>query len=103
MLNDSQCWNAVLERDRSFDGRFFFGVVTTGVFCKPSCPSRRPLRRNVRFFEAPAEAEKAGLRACLRCHPTAAPDTAMQDLCRYIEEHCDQHLDLAELARRAGL
>ena len=103
MLNDSQCWTAVLHRDRSFDGAFYFGVVTTGVFCKPSCPSRHPLRRNVRFFELPADAEKAGLRPCLRCRPTTPPDTAMRDLCRYIEEHCDQRVSLATLAERAGL
>jgi AraC family transcriptional regulator of adaptative response/methylated-DNA-[protein]-cysteine methyltransferase len=103
MLSDTQCWNAIQARDPHFDGRFFFGVVTTGVYCRPSCPSRHPLRRNVRFFERTADAEQAGLRACLRCRPLSAPAAPMQDLCRYIEQHCDERLDLATLAVRAGL
>jgi AraC family transcriptional regulator of adaptative response/methylated-DNA-[protein]-cysteine methyltransferase len=103
MLSETQCWNAILTRDRRFDGRFFFGVVTTGVYCRPSCPSRHPLRSNVRFFSAPAEAERAGLRPCLRCRPLSDPAAAMEDLCRYIERHCGERLDLATLAARAGL
>ena len=92
-----------MARDRSFDGRFFFGVVTTGVYCRPSCPSRHPLRTNVRFFQAPAEAEQAGLRPCKRCRPLSDPAAAIADLCRYIERHCEDRLDLAALAARAGL
>lgn len=103
MLSDTQCWNAIQARDRSFDGRFFFGVVTTGVYCRPSCPSRHPLRRNVRFFRLPAEAEQAGLRPCLRCRPLTDPAAPMAEICRYIERHCDRPLDLATLAARAGL
>jgi AraC family transcriptional regulator of adaptative response/methylated-DNA-[protein]-cysteine methyltransferase len=103
MLSDSQCWDAIMARDRSFDGRFFFGVVTTGVFCRPSCPSRHPLRSNVRFFRQPAEAEQAGLRPCLRCRPLSNPTALMEDLCRYIERHSGERLDLATLAARAGL
>jgi AraC family transcriptional regulator of adaptative response/methylated-DNA-[protein]-cysteine methyltransferase len=103
MLSETQCWNALLARDRSFDGRFLFGVVTTGVYCRPSCSSRHPLRRNVRFFEVPSEAERAGLRPCLRCRPLSNPAAPIEDLCRYIEQHCDQRLDLATLAARAGL
>jgi AraC family transcriptional regulator of adaptative response/methylated-DNA-[protein]-cysteine methyltransferase len=103
MLDDTQCWNAILARDRSFDGRFFFGVITTGVYCRPSCSSRHPLRRNVRFFRLPADAERAGLRPCLRCRPLADPSAPIQDLCRYLEEHCDERPGLAVLAVRAGL
>jgi len=103
MLSETQCWNAVMARDRNFDGRFFFGVVTTGVYCRPSCPSRHPLRSNVRFFQAPAEAEQAGLRPCKRCRPLSDPAAAIADLCRYIERHCEERLDLATLAARAGL
>lgn len=103
MLSETQCWNAIQARDRNFDGRFFFGVVTTGVYCRPSCPSRHPLRRNVRFFELTAEAEQAGLRPCLRCRPLSGPSAPMQDLCRYIEQHSDERLDLAALAAHAGL
>ena len=69
VLNDDRCWQAVLQRDRHQDGEFFFGVKTTGIFCRPSCAARRPLRQNVRFYQTAEEAEKAGLRPCLRCHP----------------------------------
>lgn len=103
MLSETQCWNAIVARDRTFDGQFFFGVVTTGVYCRPSCPSRHPLRTNVRFFHAPAEAEQAGLRPCKRCRPLCDPAAAIADLCRYIERHCEERLDLANLAARAGL
>jgi AraC family transcriptional regulator, regulatory protein of adaptative response / methylated-DNA-[protein]-cysteine methyltransferase len=103
MLSETKCWDAIVARDRSFDGRFFFGVVTTGVYCRPSCPSRRPLRSNVRFFQLPAEAEQAGLRACLRCQPLSDPHAKIKDLCRYLEEHCDERPDLEALAERAGL
>ena len=103
MLSETQCWKAVMARDRSFDGRFFFGVVTTGVYCRPSCPSRHPLRTNVRFFQAPAEAEQAGLRPCKRCRPLSDPAAAIAGLCRYIEQHCEERIDLAILAARAGL
>ena len=87
MLNFEQCWNAVQHRDRGQDGRFFFGVTTTGVYCRPSCPSRHALRRNVRFYETPEEAERDGLRPCLRCHPleTAGPERQIREICRYIE------------------
>src|SRR5262249_55270412 len=107
MLNQDQCWQAVERKDRSFDGRFYFGVVTTGVYCRPSCPSRRPLRSNVRFYTTPAEAEHAGLRPCKRCRPLEEqPDTAadrIRELCRTIEAQPEGVLDLAELAARTGL
>src|SRR5438128_6537522 len=62
-------WHAVETKNREFDGAFYFAVQTTGVFCRPSCSSRRPKRQNVSFFMSPAEAEKAGFRACMRCKP----------------------------------
>lgn len=62
-------WAAVLRRDRSFDGRFVTGVLTTGIYCRPSCAARHPSRANVRFFSSGAEARAAGLRACKRCLP----------------------------------
>src|SRR5690348_14260390 len=70
--SDAARWQAVLQRDSSADGTFVFGVLSTGVYCRPSCPARRPLRKNVRFFTSPREAEGAGLRACLRCKPADA-------------------------------
>ena len=62
-------WRAVETKNAEFDGMFFFGVQTTGIFCRPSCSSKSPKRQNVTFFVTPTEAEKAGFRACLRCKP----------------------------------
>ncbi|GGA06466.1 bifunctional transcriptional activator/DNA repair enzyme protein Ada [Blastomonas marina] len=68
-IDDDIRWNAVLRRDRAFDGRFVTGVLTTGIYCRPSCAARHPARANVRFFASGAEARGAGLRACKRCLP----------------------------------
>ncbi len=68
-LTDDACWQAVIDNDADMDGRFIYGVMTTGVFCRPSCPSRRPRRENVRFFADVASARAATLRACKRCRP----------------------------------
>ena len=73
-LDEARAWTAVLERDRARDGAFVYAVASTGVFCRPSCPSRRPARRRVRFFADPAEAARAGFRACLRCAPEASDE-----------------------------
>ncbi len=70
MLDLEECWRAVENRDASADGRFFYGVRTTGVYCRPGCASRRPLRTNTAFFETTKAAEAAGFRACKRCRPT---------------------------------
>ncbi|HXO89450.1 MAG TPA: Ada metal-binding domain-containing protein, partial [Stellaceae bacterium] len=70
MLNFEECWTAVENRDAAADGSFFYGVRTTGVYCRPGCASRRPLRANTVFFETTAAAEAAGFRACKRCRPT---------------------------------
>jgi len=100
-------WRAILARDRESDGRFVFAVVTTGVYCRPSCPARRPLRRNVRCFPDPAAAEAAGFRACLRCRPgDQRPDPARR-LAEAAREVLDRHLDervtLARLASEVGV
>jgi AraC family transcriptional regulator of adaptative response / DNA-3-methyladenine glycosylase II len=73
VLDDDACYRAVAARDSRFDGRFFTGVLTTGIYCRPSCPSRTPLRRNVRFYATAAAAVAAGFRACRRCRPDALP------------------------------
>ncbi len=100
-------WKAVALRDASQDGRFVFAVVTTGIYCRPSCASRRPNRENVRFFAGPAEAEAAGFRACLRCRPAATePPEAVRAVRRavaFLEAHADTSVPLATLARVAGL
>lgn len=69
MIDDRSAWDAVQRRDRSFDGRFVTGVLTTGIYCRPSCAARHPARANVRFFADGAAARTAGLRACKRCLP----------------------------------
>ena len=69
MLNAEQCWSAVAARDPQTDGRFFYAVRTSGVYCRPGCPSRLPRRENVSFYETTAAAEAAGFRPCKRCRP----------------------------------
>jgi len=99
-------WDAVLAKDASHDGSFYYAVSTTGVYCRPSCPSRRPLRRNVTFFRRPEDAERAGFRACERCQPrenTPQQIRKVQEICRYIEEHLDAPLTLGALSRHFGL
>src|SRR5262249_1238535 len=87
-LNDETRWQAVVKRDASLDGTFVFAVSSTGIFCRPSCPAKRPRRENVRFFDNATTAEHAGYRACLRCRPKAAdgnPQSALvRAVCRYI-------------------
>jgi AraC family transcriptional regulator of adaptative response/methylated-DNA-[protein]-cysteine methyltransferase len=107
-LEMDQYWSAALTRDSAYDGRFYVGVLTTGIYCRPSCPARKPLRKNVRFYETPADAERDGLRACLRCRPLACtgldPATErVRALCRYLEQNCEQEISLASLAERAGI
>jgi AraC family transcriptional regulator of adaptative response / DNA-3-methyladenine glycosylase II len=69
------CYRALRARDARFDGRFFIGVKTTGIYCRPVCPARTPLRKNVTFFACAAAAESAGFRACRRCRPETSPGT----------------------------
>src|SRR5712692_1118792 len=68
-LNDAAQWNAVVGHDRTAEGLFVYAVRSTGVYCRPSCPSRRPRRDRVEFFDTPAAARDAGFRACKRCRP----------------------------------
>lgn len=68
-ITDDAAWAAVLRRDRAFDGRFVTAVLTTGIYCRPSCAARHPLRKNVRFFAGAQQAAATGLRACKRCRP----------------------------------
>ena len=109
VLDQEACWVALSNRDKSFDSRFYVGVLTTGVYCRPSCGSRRPNRENVRFFPSTSEAKKAGLRACLRCKPddVLSPSeitaTRISELCSYIREHCHEPLPLSVVSERVGL
>ena len=100
---DDKRWNAVVARDSSRDGEFVFAVSSTGVYCRPSCPARRPRRENVTFFTHPDRAEKAGFRACLRCRPRSISGDPQADsakeICRYIEQHLDEFITLARLGK----
>lgn len=107
-VDEERFWQAVLEREAALDGAFVYAVRSTGVYCRPICPSRRPRRDQVLFFARPAAAEQAGFRACLRCRPgqPAAPD-AHEDLvaraCRLIEASPEQPPTLDELGAAVGL
>ena len=106
-LRDERRWRAVRARDRNFDGAFVFGVRSTGIYCRPSCPARRPLRRNVVFFPVAEAAEGAGFRSCRRCRPReAAPRdreaARVRTVCRRIEAAADERLSLAALGAEVG-
>ena len=79
LLDDDQCYLALRTHDARFDGRFFVGVGTTGIYCRPVCTARTPLARNCRFFPSAAAAEAQGYRPCLRCRPELAPGYAVVD------------------------
>ncbi|BEU99842.1 bifunctional DNA-binding transcriptional regulator/O6-methylguanine-DNA methyltransferase Ada [Novosphingobium olei] len=102
-LDDEECWSAVLLRDRASDGRFVTGVLTTGIYCRPSCAARHPRRENVRFFADGAAARAAGLRPCLRCSPddVARDERAVLAAIAAIRS-AGQPLALADLAAQAG-
>jgi len=106
LLNAELCWTALSQRDRTQDGRFYYGVLTTGVYCRPSCPSRMPRRANVRFYDSCQAAEVDGFRPCLRCKPrdavSAQPEWVAR-LCRHIEANCTEPLPLHELNKISGL
>jgi AraC family transcriptional regulator of adaptative response/methylated-DNA-[protein]-cysteine methyltransferase len=101
-------WDAVAGRDRAMDGVFFYGVRSTGVYCRPSCPSRRPKPENVVFFRTRTGAERAGFRACKRCKPEReahndATSELVEKVCRYIDTHPDQPATLDTLSSAIGL
>jgi AraC family transcriptional regulator, regulatory protein of adaptative response / methylated-DNA-[protein]-cysteine methyltransferase len=101
-INAERAWQQLCERDRS--ARFFYAVTTTGVFCRPECKSRRPLRENVRFFETIVDAQNAGFRACKRCKPAnAAWGRPLELVRRHLESNLDRPVPLAELGRVADM
>src|SRR3989304_1806713 len=100
-------WQAVLARDRPSGGRFVYAVRSAGIYCRPSCPSRRPHRSRVEFFGLAALAERAGFRPCRRCKPERAaigdPTLELaQQVCRLIDERPDGDVSLQRLSREAG-
>src|SRR5947209_6449876 len=107
-VDETTAWNSVLNRDAAADDDFFYGVTTTRIYCRPSCPSRRPRRENITFFSSTEAAERAGFRACHRCHPNRpkAPHAAIQRARDYIDEHAgdlDERITLSLLSDHAGL
>jgi AraC family transcriptional regulator, regulatory protein of adaptative response / methylated-DNA-[protein]-cysteine methyltransferase len=103
---DAAKWRAVVARDASKDGTFVFGVRSTGIFCKPSCPARHPHIEQVLFFASPNDAERAGFRACLRCHPRGEVPTRtgqIQRVCDYVKANLDKKHTLSSLSLEAGL
>jgi AraC family transcriptional regulator of adaptative response/methylated-DNA-[protein]-cysteine methyltransferase len=103
MIDDNEAWAAVKRRDRAFDGRFVTGVLSTGIYCRPSCAARHPHRANVRFFADGAAARAAGLRPCKRCRPDEAGRDEAAVLAAIDEiKSSDGIPQLAELAQLAG-
>jgi len=104
---DEARWAAVRRRDADADGQFYYSVRSTGVYCRPSCPSRGALRANVAFHATPREAEAAGFRACLRCKPDQSPlaerhAAAVAQACRLIDA-AQEPPDLGSLAQAVGM
>src|SRR5580704_11720072 len=97
-------WQQVMARDARQDGQFVFAVRTTGIYCRPSCPSRRPRRDSVEFFPNPQEAERKGYRACLRCKPTQVSEQARYVArARQLLDAAETTLTLAQLSQRVGV
>jgi AraC family transcriptional regulator of adaptative response/methylated-DNA-[protein]-cysteine methyltransferase len=108
-MNEAVAWESVLHRDPTADDRLLYGVTTTGIYCRPSCPSRRPKRDNVAFFSSAEAAERAGFRACHRCRPDRAKvlDGSIERARKYIDQRLsqlsDQRITLELIAEQAGL
>ena len=99
-------WNAILKRDRCHDGRFVYAALTTGIYCRPSCPARHPNRRNTLIFTTSAEAEREGFTACLRCHPKShspcPAELGIRRVLEWIETHIQQPVTLGALSQVSG-
>ncbi|MCZ6745701.1 MAG: 3-methyladenine DNA glycosylase 2, partial [Acidobacteria bacterium] len=110
-LDPDICYRASASRDPRFDGRFFMGVTSTGIYCRPICPARQPRRANCLFFRYAAAAEAAGFRPCLRCRPESAPGTpawsgshaTVSRALRLIDQRALEHAGMDELATRLGV
>ena len=111
MIDDpDRCYQAAHSKDARFDGVFFIAVTSTGIYCRPSCPARPPMRKNVRFYPSAAAAQQAGFRACLRCRPDATPGSPQWNLradvvaraMRLIRDGIVDREGVAGLARRLG-
>ena len=108
VTNNPDMWNAVLARDASRDGSFVFAVRSTGIYCRPSCPARRPRREHVEFFPLPEAAEQEGFRACKRCKPRGAKSNdprsdLVRRICHAIDDHDEEHHHNERCGRADGL
>jgi AraC family transcriptional regulator, regulatory protein of adaptative response / methylated-DNA-[protein]-cysteine methyltransferase len=103
--NDEMRWQAVVNRNPALTERFLYGVLSTGVYCRPECPSRLPRRENVRFFDNLADAQASGLRACKRCQPDQSEpqQTLVDRICAHIDAHPEDDLSLTALSREFSL
>jgi len=107
-MSNPEMWNAVLARDGSRDGSFVFAVKSTGIYCRPSCPARRPRPEQVSFFQLPEAAESEGFRACRRCHPRRARTNdpkiqLVRQICHAIAEHDEEPQTLQTLSAETGV
>ena len=98
-------WHAVVNKDRHHDGKFVYAAITTGIYCRPSCPAPNPHRRNTLIFLTTAEAERQGYVACLRCHPNSLTpaEKSIKATLNYIEMNLDQIITLSILSQVSGL
>jgi AraC family transcriptional regulator of adaptative response/methylated-DNA-[protein]-cysteine methyltransferase len=111
MMDPARCYDAMTRRDPAADGVFFVAVRSTGIYCRPICPARLPLRRNVTFYRTAAAAQEAGYRPCLRCRPESAPDSpawlgslaSINRALRLIDEGALAEGDIETLATRLGM
>jgi AraC family transcriptional regulator, regulatory protein of adaptative response / methylated-DNA-[protein]-cysteine methyltransferase len=107
MPDHARCWRAVQERDKLFDGTFVTAVLTTGIYCRPSCPARHPKPENVRFYREPVEAERHGFRPCKRCKPhdvVIDPHlTLVREACALLDQQDEDALTLDVLGQRLGV
>ncbi len=88
-MTDEEKWNASLACDPACDGRFYYGVLTTGIFCRPSCKSKSPKRENVVFFDTPQQAAASGLRPCKRCRPDLLEYEPQKESAEKIRQVCE--------------
>lgn len=104
-LSENEMKNAVAQRDSSFDGNFYYGVITTGVFCMPSCSTKAANPENLRFFFDIESAMQAGFRPCKRCNPAGQDDRTLKliEVARYLERHAEDKITLTQLGDIAGL
>ena len=88
-MTEQEMWRAIVTRDESYDGLFFYGVQTTGIFCRPSCKAKAPKRENARFFHSPKEAMQAGFRPCKICRPDLLDYQPMREIAQEVKGKLD--------------